>query len=819
LNAVAEYRRIHPKIFWLITSLAALLITVTITCFVLFKDDHAGKILSDITSPLYDFVAMGSLVFAAKQSLKISKRHAFGWGVLAFSLFLFTLGDGLWAALELFFHSTPFPSIADGPYLLFYPFFLAGIALLPSKRVGFTEWIKRTLDLSIVMAAATLGVWIFIIGPIIGPQLKMLNLEILITIAYPLGDLILIFAVLVLIYYRSKTFNLGPVVILTCGLLMMILTDIIFSYQSLTEMYISGGILDLGWISSTLLIAFAGIYQGVSIQTDNDETFLMKDNMTAIRKILTQVVAYMPYVWVAVSFYLLQRYHNIRNIIDPNILFTGVGAIFGLVIIRQIIVFNENNRLLASLMTSIEQVNLQVDELNKANQKFQQESVKRKRIEEQLSYESLHDGLTGLANRVLFMDRLRNALEITKLESLVQYSVLYLDINNFKAINEGIGHSSGDQVLIEFSRRISNSIRTFDTAARFGGDEFILLLEYTQEENSTIELVDRILSHLQQPYYLKNKEISLTCSLGVILDISDYNNSEDIIRDMDIALYRAKEKGKSQYEVFTLEMRTSAMTRLELDGDLRNSISNGELFLVYQPIYSLEQNQIEGVEALVRWRHPLRGLVMPSEFICFAEDSGFIIEIGDWVLRDACKQLKKWHLAFPNQRNLSVNVNISGVQIKQSDFVDKVKNILNETGVNPHSLILEITESAFIENQLIINRLLSDLRKIGVAFAIDDFGTGYSSLGYLKNLSVDSIKIDKSFIDDIVDDKKGYEIVKTIIQMAQELGIKTVAEGIETSQQLLNLQSLACTFGQGYLLSKPVNVEHIVKILQESARE
>jgi EAL domain-containing protein (putative c-di-GMP-specific phosphodiesterase class I) len=259
------------------------------------------------------------------------------------------------------------------------------------------------------------------------------------------------------------------------------------------------------------------------------------------------------------------------------------------------------------------------------------------------------------------------------------------------------------------------------------------------------------------------------------------------------------------------------MSHLEIEGDLRRAILNGEFFLDYQPIYSLEQNHIEGVEALIRWRHPFRGLVMPSEFIQIAEESGMIIQIGDWVLQEACTQLRKWHIEFPDSDDLSINVNISGKQINQKDFAEKVKDILHGTGLDPKRLILEITENAFIESQSLIDELLSDLRKIGVAFAIDDFGTGFSSLGYLQNFSVDTIKIDKSFVDEVVDGKKGYEIIKTIILMAQGMGMNTVAEGVENSEQLEQLRSLKCKYGQGFYLSKPVDAKLIETMLKNQA--
>ena len=330
-------------------------------------------------------------------------------------------------------------------------------------------------------------------------------------------------------------------------------------------------------------------------------------------------------------------------------------------------------------------------------------------------------------------------------------------------------------------------------------------------------MANRIITATQQPFIHDGKEIYISCSIGIAKGISEYNNPGDILRDVDLALYWAKERGKARYEIYNMDMRAVVLSRSELEGDLRRAIHNGELFLVYRPIYSLEQNHIEGVEALVRWRHPRRGLVMPSEFIQIAEDSGIITQIGDWVLLKACAELSKWHIEYPDSDYLSINVNISGKQINQKDFVDKVQETLNLTGLDPKSLILEITENVFIMKQSLIDELLSDLRKIGVAFAIDDFGTGFSSLGYLQNFSVDMIKIDKSFVDKVIGDKKGYQIMKTIILVAQGMGMKTLAEGIENDEQLKILRSLKCDLGQGFYLSKPIDAKQIEKILKNQA--
>ena len=810
---VQNLTRKHRKIFWL-AILALLLPFIFIAMSLSTKDEYSRTIISDLSSPIYNLIATIALVIAAKESSKISKRLAVGWGILAIAQFSFALGDILWAIIELGLKKPPFPSVADGAYLLFYPLFLLGIFILPSKRYNLTEWVKRTLDLSIVMIASILGFWIFLIGPIIENNTPFL--EKILTAAYPAGDLILLFALLVIIYYRSEKFILGSIWILALGSIVMIVTDSIYSYQALSGTYVTGGILDLGWIISYLLIAFAGFYQAVIAQTFKEEDTLPYKSIV-LRERISQVLAYLPYVCVGSAFYLLQRYRNLESPIRSTALFFAVGVIIGLVIIRQIIALTEINHLISNLKKSLDQGNLQAAELSQINHDLQQEMIKRKRVEEQLLHDALHDGLTGLANRVLFLDRLGHAIEIAKREPDFLYGVLFLDIDNFKTINDRLGHLSGDQILIEIAQRLKICTRSIDTVARYGGDEFVILIEHSYEENAVIAVADRISTEIQYPFIHKGNEILITCSIGIIEGIAGYDNSEDILRDVDIALYRAKDMGKARYEIFTVEMREPAMSRLEIESDLRRAISNSEFFLNYQPIYALEENLIVGVEALIRWRHPFHGPVLPTEFIQIAEDSGLIIPIGDWVLEEACTQLKKWHEEYPEFDFLSINVNISGKQIKQKGFVDKVIATLQATGLNPERLKLEITENAYVENQSLANELLSDLRKIGVSIVIDDFGTGYSSLGYLNNFSVSTIKIDKSFVDEIGKVNKSYEIIHTIIQMAQGMGIDVVAEGIENIEQLHKLISLNCKYGQGFYFSRAAESKLIETMLINQA--
>ncbi len=434
----------------------------------------------------------------------------------------------------------------------------------------------------------------------------------------------------------------------------------------------------------------------------------------------------------------------------------------------------------------------------------------RRRAEEQLSYDALHDSLTGLSNRVLFRDRLEHVLLAAKRRINYTFAVLFIDLDRFKVINDSLGHLAGDQLLIGIAQRLRVCIRTSDTFARLGGDEFAILIEDIYNKSDIIHLVERLLEEFKLPFNLNGHEVFAAASIGVLLDTADYERSEDLLRDADTAMYRAKERGRGCYEVFDMTMRDRAIAMLHLETDLRKALEKQEFQLHYQPIVSLKTNQITGFEALVRWQHPGRGLVSPVEFIPLAEETGLIIPLGCWVLREACSQMQAWQVQFPENSSLTISVNISGKQFAQTDLVAQIKRTLYETGLDPHNLKLEITESTIVEDIDSAKTKLSQLKALGVEVSIDDFGTGYCSLAYLNRFPVDTLKIDRSFIKDLDINPERLEIIRAIVTLADNLGIDIVAEGVETKAQLSQLCSLKPTsqqeyFVQGYLFSKPLN--------------
>ncbi|MBI4926546.1 MAG: bifunctional diguanylate cyclase/phosphodiesterase, partial [Anaerolineae bacterium] len=763
-------------------------------------------VISDITSPVYNLLVTAAFAYAALRARAASSRLARGWAILTLAQFTYMLGDLTWAVLELGFNLSPFPSIADGPYLLYYPLFFWGVSQFASRSTSPLEWVKKTLDLSIVLVSACLGFWMFLIGPLLDQATATPLLERVLTVAYPTGDLVLLFALLMVLYFRADRQLTAPIWLLVSATLVTIIADSIYSYQTLIGIYQGGGILDFGWTIALILFALAGILQGNTARSIRSDDLASSQQSTRASERLSLVLTFLPYLWMIAAYILLIQRHWQTNLpISFENLFYGVGWIITFTIIRQIIALQENGKLLNNLRNALVKVEQQTSELDGANKKLRLEIAERSRIEAKLAHDSLHDSLTGLANRILFMDRLAHAVEINKRETGLTFSVLFLDIDNFKAINDGLGHLAGDRALVEVGQRLRRCMRSMDTIARFGGDEFVILLE-SGENHAAYMVAERILEEVNQPLILKESDVQINCSIGIVQDIAGYTNPEDILRDVDIALYRAKENGKARSEIFTLDMRTSTLALLATENDLRRAIHNNEFVLYFQPIYALEQNSITGFEALVRWQHPYRGLLLPAEFIQVAEQSGLIVPLGDWILHAACTQMRKWHMIYPEWAELSISVNISGKQINQPDFVSKVKQTLRLSGLDPHCLNLEITENTFIENVGLLTPLLNDLRSIGVTFMIDDFGTGYSSLGYLMNIPVKTIKIDKSFVDGIAAGDKGHEIVNAIITMAQKLGMDTIAEGIEDAAQLDKLKLMHCAHGQGYLFSRPLDV-------------
>jgi len=439
--------------------------------------------------------------------------------------------------------------------------------------------------------------------------------------------------------------------------------------------------------------------------------------------------------------------------------------------------------------------------------------TERKRLEDELRHQAFHDSLTGLANRALFEDRLENALaRISRTQDTL--GVLFLDLDDFKAVNDGRGHNVGDELLKAVGVRLQETLRAGDTFARIGGDEFAVLVE-GPDNSGGVETAERILEALRPPIILSTGEASVRASIGVV-NTNGLRSAQELLRDADIAMYAAKNAGKARIEIFHSGLHDDVINRLQLEVDLGRALENQEILAYYQPLVDLPTEQIVGMEALMRWMHPHRGLVMPGEFIPIAENTGLIVPLGKWLLRRACSDVTNIH-EKTGRPDLQLSVNLSARQLDDPELVDDVQAALTDSGLAPHLLTLEITESVFMANPERSLAVLERLRALGAKLSIDDFGTGYSSLGYLQRLPVDELKIDRSFIVAAEDSSESRSLVRTIVDLAQEFGLRTVAEGIETNGQLHSARDAGCELAQGYLFAKPTDVHQLLQTLISSA--
>jgi len=437
----------------------------------------------------------------------------------------------------------------------------------------------------------------------------------------------------------------------------------------------------------------------------------------------------------------------------------------------------------------------------------------RKLYERKLTHLALHDSLTGLPNRTLFMERLGRAMSRRMRREEYRFAVMMVDLDRFKQVNDTMGHQVGDKLLVEVGARIAGCVREMDTVARLGGDEFAVILEEFHSRAEVITIVERILGEIERPMDVDGNIVRTTASTGVVLETAEYSAPENILRDADISMYKSKEQGKNSYRIFTPAMHEETVEAATMEREMREAIPGGEFFLEFQPIQSLRMGRMVGFEALVRWNHPRRGLLGPAQFIPLAEDSGLITSLGQWVLSEACATLAGWRKNLEGAKDLAVSVNISAKQLSQTNLVDYVAEVLEENGLPPSSLRLEITETSLTENTEAVLTILKRFKELGVQLSIDDFGTGYSSLSYLQQFPVDTLKVDRSFISRIQSNPEDMEIVRAVVLLAHSLGMEVVAEGVELPEQLSAVEGLHCEFVQGFYFSRPLNADKMREII------
>jgi predicted signal transduction protein with EAL and GGDEF domain len=483
-------------------------------------------------------------------------------------------------------------------------------------------------------------------------------------------------------------------------------------------------------------------------------------------------------------------------------------------------------RTLESTASPIRNAKGQTDKLVIVNRDI----TERKRAEEMLAHNAFHDGLTNLPNRALFLDRLQHTLTLSKRHPNYKFAVLLIDIDEFRIVNDSMGHSAGDELLIQIAQRLLDSVRRADTVsrartsgmperpanddtlARLGGDEFSILLDDVRDPVEAVRVAERLQAELAAPFLVHQQEIVISASIGISASTSPHAQAEDLLRDADIAMYRAKRAGKARCEVSDPAMHANAVKRLQLETDLRKAFDQAEFRVYYQPIVWLQTGRIAGFEALTRWQRP-EGILAPVEFIAVAEETGLIIPMNRQLLREACQHLRSWQSEFPSSPPLTMSVNLSSREFAQPDLASEIRKSLEETGVDPGCLQLEIIETIAMGDAEKSGHVLAHLKALGVRLSIDDFGTGYSSLSRLRRIPVDTLKIDRAFISNMDRDPESREIVRIIIMLAHNLGLKAVAEGTETEEQVNLLKQLNCEMAQGYFFSRPADDQAMLKLL------
>ncbi len=449
----------------------------------------------------------------------------------------------------------------------------------------------------------------------------------------------------------------------------------------------------------------------------------------------------------------------------------------------------------------------------------QTDIARRKQAEEQVIHDALHDALTGLPNRTLFVDRLRLALARHRRRPRGALAVCCLNLDRFKVVNDGLGHAVSDEVLVVLARRLEACLRPGDTVARLGADDFAILLEEVADVGEALRMAERVHLELRAPFRVHGHELFATATLGIALAAPAHEQAEELLRDAATALHRGKRRGRARSEIFDESMHSVAASRLELETDLWRAVQRCELRLHYQPLVALDTERLTGFEALVRWQHPTRGLLAPEEFIPLAEEMGVSAPLGAWVIKEACRTAGQWQRSFPRATPLSVSVNLSARQFAQSDVLTLTADALAEAGLAGASLRVELTESVIMEEPEAAASKLSRLKELGISVDIDDFGTGYSSLSHLRRFPIDALKIDRSFVSRMDSDLDDHEIVRTIVTLAANLGVAAVAEGVETIEQKTQLQELRCRYGQGFLFSRPLASVAVVELLTRLARK
>ena len=731
-----------------------------------------GDRLTDGFDDIAELVA--ALVAAVSCALASRRTTAkAGWGLLAASCASWAAGEAIWTYYDLGRGVVvPFPSLADAGFLTAVPLAVAGLVFLPSGSKRVHSPLRRLLDSAVVAGGVFFASWILVLSPIFdqhaGGPLKQA-----ISLAYPVGDVVLV-SLVVILAFRPGVKNHVSLWLVMAGMLAFALADSSFAYLTEVNSYGIGNGLDTGWVAGFLAIGLGALWASV-----RSSDSLVRETRLTTWTVLGPYLALVPgagvFLWRLAA----------GRALGTVALVSGFALILGLSG-RQILVLFDNLSLNRELEARIEERTAA------------------------LEHQAFHDGLTGLANRDLFNEVLSGAVR-RRARSGVALTVVFIDLDDFKQVNDLYGHRTGDRVLQEVARRLKGTLREADTIARLGGDEFAALVEGDPTGTDPARVAQRLLHAFDVPVRVGETRVSLRASVGVVSDGPEARTAEELLRDADLAMYSAKRKRMHSFELFSSAMRSAILEHMRMEADLRNAIENEEFVLYYQPIVAIPSAVIEGVEALLRWNHPTRGLITPDQFIPAAESTGLILPIGAWALRQACLDAGSW---TGTGGELRVSVNISPAQFLDPQLADVVARALSGSGLDPSRLTLEVTESLLIDGMDHAVEVLEQLRVLGIRVAIDDFGTGYSSLSSLRDLPVDTLKIDRSFVVGVDRAGSSRDLTRRILELAGDFHLHTVAEGVEQRAELEALEQLGCDSVQGFYFYKPLPKEALLPVLK-----
>ncbi len=704
-----------------------------------------------------DLLALAS-AFMASRRCRDDHRLCWSWGFVAVAMVGNLVGGLLQGYHEFVRHG---PDSPDGTDVVFYVFLFAGlIGFAAGRRNLIRRWLF-TLDTATIALSGGAVLWYLVAGPLATSRGHSVH-AIVYAIVYPLGDLILLIAAVRTLQRGVAPSSRHAVRTIAVGILVYVVSDTMEGYLGLHGKYRGGSRIDIVAMAAVLIFAIAGTLQS---------KVTSPEPRPPPGRASSSWMSYMAAAIVFVLVFVLERHEPFRDL-----------SMVGIAVLVAILV--ATGQLLGQ-------------------QALVSERTKNEDLLGELRHQAFHDNLTGLANRALFNERLDHALARRRSFS-ANHAVLIVDLDGFKSVNDSLGHEAGDELLRTVATRLSDAVRRGDTVARVGGDEFALLLEDVNGEKATVELVEHLLDMLRKPVTIAGRRLLPEASIGVALTEEEPRTSGELLRYADAAMYQAKRQHTGHVCVFETAMQTALTERVELTGDLQGAVGRGEMRVFYQPILDLASQDIMGFEALVRWMHPSRGLLPPAAFISLAEQNGLIHEIDTWVLYEATAEASRWRHPGAQRAGLSIHVNLSPLQLHETDLIDTVAGALSASGLEPGRLTLELVESSVVDDLDLARARLTELKALGVRIAVDDFGTGYSSLSHLRTLPIDELKIDKSFIAAMETSDQARALVHSLIQLGAALGINTVAEGIEDVEQLVHLRAEDCIQGQGYLFARPL---------------